>query len=194
MIRSLLFTSLSVVLALSGCAREGASIAPAPTAAAPAGSTPGAAQPAPSSAATGEVTRGQAAPDFDLTASDGTRLKLSDLRGRPVVLYFYPKDETPGCTKQACGFRDAWSDLSKTKVVLIGVSPDDDASHKEFAAHHKLPFHLVSDPSRALAERYGVPRFGRQSFVIGPDGVLKKIYRSVDVSTHARDVLADVGS
>lgn len=115
-----------------------------------------------------------------------------------MVLYFYPKDETPGCTKQACAFRDAWQDFESAGVVLVGISSDSLDSHKSFASRHRLPFHLVSDPGGAIANAYGVPTrlgfFARQTFVIGPDGNLKKIYRSVDVTRHAAEVLADVQS
>lgn len=145
-----------------------------------------------------ELAVGQPAPDFTAKAHDGTEIHLSALKGKPVVLYFYPRDETPGCTKEACAFRDAWKDLSKTGVVLVGISTDDEASHKSFAEHHELPFHLVSDPNGAIAKSYGVPnRMGflaRQSFVIAKDGTVKKIYRSVDVTKHASAILADLGS
>jgi peroxiredoxin Q/BCP len=110
-------------------------------------------------------------------------------------VYFYPKDETPGCTKEACAFRDAWDGLAKKGVVLIGVSSDTDASHKAFADHHKLPFLLVSDPNGDLAKAFGVPMkegyIGRQSFVVGPDGNVKKVYRKVDVTVHAQEIMAD---
>ncbi len=150
----------------------------------------------PADAKAGEVAVGKPAPSLDAKAHDGTRVNLAALKGKPVVVYFYPKDETPGCTKEACSFRDAWSDLSKANVVLVGVSTDTAESHKAFAAHHKLPFHLVSDPDGAIAKSFGVPNnngfLGRQTFVIDKDGNVKKVYRDVDVSKHAADVLADV--
>ena len=153
---------------------------------------------APSAAPSGEIAEGKPAPQVKAKAHDGTDIDLAALKGKPVVLYFYPKDETPGCTKEACAFRDAWSDLAKTNVVLVGISTDSLDSHKQFAEHHKLPFHLVSDADGAIAKAYGVPNkagfLGRQTFVIGADGNLKKIYRSVDVSKHAAEVLADVKS
>ena len=143
-----------------------------------------------------DLGAGKAAPDFSATASDGTAIHLADLKGKPVVVYFYPKDETPGCTKEACAFRDGFADLQKKGVVLIGVSGDSDASHKAFAEHHKLPFLLVSDPKGELATAFGVPfkdgYAGRQSFVVGTDGKLKKVYRKVDVSVHAQEIAADV--
>jgi len=182
---------LALTLVL-GCDHEN-SPAPATTAAAQANApqaTPAAA------AATGEITVGSPAPDFTTTAQDGTSVHLALLKGKPVVVYFYPKDETPGCTKEACSFRDAWDALAQKGVVMIGVSADTDDSHKAFAAHHKLPFLLVSDSNGKLAKSFGVPFDGgytaRQSFVIGADGLVKKIYRKVDVSVHAQEIMADV--
>lgn len=149
-------------------------------------------------AVTGELAVGNPAPDFSATAHDGTAIKIASLKGKHVVLYFYPKDETPGCTKEACAFRDAWKELESTGVVLVGISTDSVDSHKKFAEHHKLPFHLVSDADGAIAKAYGVPNtagfLGRQSFVIGPDGNVKKIYRSVDVTKHSAEILGDVKS
>lgn len=146
--------------------------------------------------ATGEVTAGRPPPDFTAKDQDGKDITLSALKGKPVVVYFYPKDETPGCTKEACAFRDAWKDLEKKGVVLIGISTDSAESHKAFAKHHELPFHLVSDESGTIAKSFGVPNragfLGRQTFVIGADGNVKKIYRDVDVSKHASEVLADL--
>lgn len=146
----------------------------------------------------GELAVGKPAPDFSAKSHDGTDLKISSLKGKHVVVYFYPKDETPGCTKEACSFRDAWKDLSSTGVVLIGISTDTVDSHKKFAEHHKLPFHLVSDPDGSIAKQFGVPNnngyLKRESFVIGPDGNVKKIYRDVDVTKHATEILADVKS
>jgi peroxiredoxin Q/BCP len=143
---------------------------------------------------------GKAAPDFTGKTYDGKVVTLSSFRGKPVVVYFYPKDETAGCTKEACSFRDAWQDLAATGAVLIGVSMDNAESHKEFVEHWKLPFVLLSDPDGAIAAEYGVPLKShggasfeaRQTFVIGPDGVIKKVYREVDVSKHATEVLADL--
>jgi peroxiredoxin Q/BCP len=150
----------------------------------------------PEAAKPGDPLVGKPAPALDAKAHDGTTVKLSALKGKSVVVYFYPKDETPGCTKEACAFRDAWGDLAKTNVVLVGVSTDTAESHKAFAAHHKLPFHLVSDADGAIAKSFGVPNnggfLGRQTFVIDKDGNVKKVYREVDVSKHAAEVLADV--
>jgi peroxiredoxin Q/BCP len=138
---------------------------------------------------------GTAAPDFSATAQNGTRVHLAALKGKPVVVYFYPKDETPGCTKEACSFRDAWQPLGKTGAVLVGISADTLDSHKGFADHWKLPFLLVSDPDGAIGKLYGVPFQGvhkRQTIVIGPDGKITKVYRSVDVSMHAQEILNDL--
>lgn len=139
---------------------------------------------------------GQPAPDFVAKSHDGKDVKLSAFKGRPVVIYFYPKDETPGCTKQACALRDSWNELEKKGVVLIGISGDSDDSHRAFAEHHKLPFMLVSDPDGKIAKQFGVPfRAGfasRQTIVVDPEGKVKKIYRDVDVATHAQSVLGDV--
>jgi peroxiredoxin Q/BCP len=102
-----------------------------------------------------EVKIGEVAPDFDLVSDQGTRVRLSSLRGRKVILYFYPKDDTTGCTKQACGFRDAYADLQTVEAVVIGVSPDDPQSHVKFKLKYRLPFTLLSDPDHAVASRYG---------------------------------------
>jgi peroxiredoxin Q/BCP len=146
----------------------------------------------------GELAVGKPAPDFSVKASDGTKLSLAELRGKPVVVYFYPKDETPGCTKEACAFRDAFDALKAQGVVLIGVSNDSDESHRAFAANHKLPFYLVSDEKGELAKKFGVDStlgfLKRQSFVIDANGNVKKIYRSVDVSQHAQQIQDDLKS
>jgi peroxiredoxin Q/BCP len=138
---------------------------------------------------------GKPAPDFTATAQDGTPVHLAALKGKRVVLYFYPKDETPGCTKEACSFRDAWQDLSNAGAVLVGISADTTGSHKDFAAHYKLPFLLVSDPDGRIGGTYGVPFEGhhqRQTFIVGADGNVLKVYRKVDVSVHAKQVLDDL--
>ena len=150
------------------------------------------------SASSTGIEVGKPAPDFSVTSADGTKLALAELKGKYVVLYFYPKDETPGCTTEACSFRDSFEAMSK-KAVLIGVSADDDASHKAFADHHKLPFHLVSDPKNDLGKKFGVP-FGekfpnvhaRQTFVIDPQGNVQNIHRTVDVTKHASEVLSEL--
>ena len=144
------------------------------------------------------ITVGQDAPEFTAVDQTGETLTLSALKGKPVVLYFYPMDETAGCTKEATSFRDAWKDFEKAGIVVIGVSSDSMDSHRAFAKNHDLPFHLVSDSEIKMAKAYGVPVrvgfYSRQTFVIGADGKVKKIYRDVDVSKHAAEVLADLSS
>jgi len=147
------------------------------------------------------VSEGDPAPDFTLRADTGEEITLSSFRGKPVVLYFYPKDHTSGCTTQACAIRDAWSEFERTGAVVLGVSPDDVASHESFRADYELPFTLLADPNHEVAELYGVwakkSRNGRaymgivrSTFVIGPDGTVEKVMRNVKPETHADDVLA----
>jgi peroxiredoxin Q/BCP len=139
---------------------------------------------------------GSPAPTLRAVAHDGTLVDLAELRGRPVVIFFYPKDETPGCTKEACAFRDAWERLAKRNAVLIGVSADSAESHRAFVAHHKLPFLLVSDADGRIAQAFGVPRVltltARQTFVIGPEGRVTHVHRSVDPVTHAAEIEAEL--
>jgi peroxiredoxin Q/BCP len=185
---------IAAALGAVGCARDQAKTEPSTTSGtASASGTTG-------TTGTGETAQvgvGKPPPDFTAKAHDGTEVHLAALKGKPVVIYFYPKDETPGCTAEACSFRDAWDELSKKGVVMIGISGDDDASHKKFAEHHKLPFLLVSDPDGKIAKQFGVPFTAgfakRQTFVIDANGNVKKIYRSVDVSTHAKEIAGDVG-
>jgi peroxiredoxin Q/BCP len=147
------------------------------------------------------VEEGQPAPDFELASDSGERVRLSDLRGMPVVLYFYPKDDTPGCTKQACGLRDAWSEYRERGAIVLGVSPDDEASHAKFKEKYSLPFTLLADPGHAVAAEYGAwgekRNYGRtyegiirSTFVIGPDGTVVKTMRNVKPDGHAERVLA----
>jgi thioredoxin-dependent peroxiredoxin len=147
------------------------------------------------------VEEGKPAPDFELTSDSGERVKLSDFRGKPVVLYFYPKDDTPGCTTQACGIRDVYSDFRDRGAVVLGVSPDDEASHVKFKQKYSLPFTLLADPEHEVAEEYGVwkerNRYGKKSmgierstFVIDHHGNVSKAMRRVKPDTHADDVLA----
>ena len=144
------------------------------------------------------IKEGQKAPDFVLPSSDGRDVALADLRGRPVVIYFYPKDDTPGCTKEACAFRDDYAQLKK-QAVLLGVSPDSIESHEKFRDKYKLPFPLLSDPDKRVAKKYGA--FGekvlygkkivgmiRSTFVIDADGVVKKVFPRVRVDGHAQKV------
>jgi peroxiredoxin Q/BCP len=172
-----------------------AEAAPAASAAPSAAAPPAmAAEPAPSADPSDSLV-GKKAPDFTATAQDGTSVHLAALKGKPVVVYFYPKDETAGCTKEACSFRDTWQDIAKTGAVLVGISADTGDSHKGFAEHYKLPFLLVSDPDGKIGALYGVPfstHHSRQTFVIGKDGNVAKVYRKVDVTAHAAQVLGDL--
>jgi thioredoxin-dependent peroxiredoxin len=185
------------LLLVTACAKEQNTPAtgPATTDSAPIASASASA--APTTAAPVDVAEGKPTPAFSVTASDGTKIDSAAMKGKPIVLYFYPKDETPGCTTEACSFRDAWEKLAKSGVVMVGVSTDSDESHKAFAAHHKLPFHLVSDPDGKLAKTFGVTVNGtfmsRQTIVIGADGNVKRIYRTVDVTKHAAEISADLG-
>jgi peroxiredoxin Q/BCP len=184
-----------LILLLAACAKSNATPSAAGSAVASASATDSApaAGSAPAAAPrSAELAVGSDPPDFTTKAHDGTDVHLAALKGKPVLVYFYPKDETPGCTAEACSFRDAWDKLSAKGVVLIGISADSDASHRAFATHHKLPFLLVSDPDGAIGKSFGVPFFGvhmRQSFLIGPDGKLRSIWRNVDVTKHAGEVL-----
>jgi len=150
------------------------------------------------------VNENELAPDFELKADDGEMVKLSDLRGRKVVLYFYPKDDTPGCTKQACGIRDDWSAFQELDAVVLGVSPDSVKSHVKFKEKYDLPFPLLADEDHAVAEAYDVwkPKkiFGkevlgieRSTFVIDEDGRIASIFRKVKPGTHAERVLEALG-
>jgi peroxiredoxin Q/BCP len=151
------------------------------------------------------IAEGQAAPDFELTSDSGETVRLSDLRGKPVVLYFYPKDDTPGCTTQACGIRDAWDDFERAGAVVLGVSPDDETSHVKFRSKYELPFALLADTGHEVAEKYGVwgersymgksyMGVSRSTFVIDAAGTVKKIFPAVKPASHADDVLAALGS
>lgn len=146
------------------------------------------------------IAEGSKAPDFELTADDGSTVRLADLRGRKVVLYFYPKDDTPGCTKQACGIRDAWDDFRATGAEVFGVSPQDEASHAKFKAKYSLPFRLLVDADHELADQFGFwkPKsfagkkymgIERSTVVIGEDGTVEKIWRRVKPDQHAAQLL-----
>ena len=147
------------------------------------------------------IAQGQQAPDFELESAPGKTVRLSDLRGKPVVLYFYPKDDTTGCTAQACGIRDLYGEFERAGAVVLGVSPDSVASHVKFRDKYDLPFTLLADPDHEVAERYGVwgekkymgrtyMGVKRSTFVIGPDGTIAKVIHNVKPATHADDVLA----
>ncbi|MBX3235265.1 MAG: thioredoxin-dependent thiol peroxidase [Nitrospiraceae bacterium] len=148
-----------------------------------------------------ELEVGGKAPDFSLPDQDGKAVSLKSLKGKQVVLYFYPKDDTPGCTKEACDFRDSQAQIKKTGAVVLGVSPDGAASHQKFIAKFGLPFALLSDEEKTAAKDYDVWKlksmYGkkywgieRSTFVIGQDGRLKAIFRKVKVDGHADEVLA----
>jgi peroxiredoxin Q/BCP len=147
------------------------------------------------------VSEGEQAPDFTLESDTGEEVSLSDLRGKPVVLYFYPKDDTEGCTAQACGIRDAYGEFERAGAVVLGVSPDSVKKHVKFKQKYELPFTLLADPEHELAERYGVwgekkymgrsyMGINRTTFVIAPDGAVRKVFEKVKPLTHADDVLA----
>lgn len=147
------------------------------------------------------VTEGAAAPAFTLESSRGKKVSLKDFKGKKVVLYFYPKDDTPGCTKEACSFRDAIADLKKAGAVVLGVSPDDVASHQKFISKYELPFELLADTDHAVAEKYGVWKeksmYGkkymgieRTTFLIDESGKLARIFPKVKVDAHSEEVLS----
>ena len=146
------------------------------------------------------VEEGSQAPDFELKSDTGETLKLSQFRGRPVVLYFYPRDDTPGCTKEACAFRDSYDEYLARDAVILGVSRDGEESHQKFKQKYDLPFTLLSDPDHAVADAYGVwaekSMYGRKSmgivrstFVIAPDGTIARAMRGIKVPGHSDKVL-----
>lgn len=147
------------------------------------------------------ISLGQAAPLFTLAANNNQTISLSDFRGQYVVLYFYPKDMTPGCTTEACDFRDYHGDFAKLETVVLGISPDDVKSHDKFIARHELPFPLLADTDHQVAEAYGVwvlkKMYGREymgiersTFVIDPKGNIAKVWSKVKVKDHVQEVLA----
>ena len=149
------------------------------------------------------VAEGQAAPDFRLDASTGKKVSLKDLRGGWVVLYFYPKDDTPGCTREACAFRDNHKRLEALGATVLGVSPDDLKAHDKFITKHDLPFTLLADPDHTAATKYGVWKeknmYGkkimgieRSTFLINPEGVLHKVWRKVKVEAHVDEVMDEL--
>jgi peroxiredoxin Q/BCP len=151
------------------------------------------------------MTEGEPAPDFTLPDQDGHPVSLADLKGQPVVLYFYPKDDTSGCTKEACAFRDARKDYQKAGARVIGVSPDSVKSHKKFAEKYELPFTLLADTEKTVCEAYGVWKeksmYGkkymgveRTTFVIDKNGKIARIFPKVKVDGHAAEVLAAIKS
>jgi thioredoxin-dependent peroxiredoxin len=148
---------------------------------------------------------GDPAPDFSLLDADGNPVNLSDFRGKRVVLYFYPRDNTPGCIKEACGFKENYAALQEQDVVVLGVSTDDAKSHNKFITKYELPFPLLCDTDAEVStayESYGLKKFmgkefmgiKRQTFVIDPDGKLERIYQKVKPGEHASQVLQDLGA
>jgi thioredoxin-dependent peroxiredoxin len=146
------------------------------------------------------IDAGQKAPDFALAADDGTKVKLSSLKGNPVVLYFYPKDDTPGCTKEACAFRDRSKELEKLGATVLGVSADSIESHETFRDKFKLNFPLLADTDHQVAEKYGAWReknmYGKKSmgiqrstFLIDADGKVAKVWKAVQVDGHDQQVI-----
>jgi peroxiredoxin Q/BCP len=151
------------------------------------------------------IAEGEMAPDFELQTDTNESVRLSDFRGKPVVLYFYPKDNTPGCTKEACGIRDAWGEFERRGAVVLGVSADSVASHERFKAKHRLPFTLLADTEHEVAELYGAwqpKRFAgrsflgivRSTFLIDAEGRITKVWPKVDPAEHADWVLDQLES
>jgi peroxiredoxin Q/BCP len=146
------------------------------------------------------LKEGTSAPNFAAKDANGEAVRLKDLRGQRVVLYFYPRDDTPGCTKEACSFRDSFADFKKRGIKVLGVSVDSEASHKKFTAKYKLPFTLLADPDHSIADAYGV--YGekkfmgrtymgvkRMTFLIDEKGKIKKVFEKVKPEAHAMEVL-----
>ena len=146
------------------------------------------------------VEAGQPAPEFDLPTAGGGRTRLADFRGKALVLYFYPRDDTPGCTKEAQGFAEAYPEFRAAGIELVGVSKDDTASHDKFKAKYRLPFTLASDQAGSVVESYGSwvekSRYGRtymgidrSTFLIDGDGIMRRVWRKVSVPGHVAEVL-----
>jgi peroxiredoxin Q/BCP len=148
------------------------------------------------------MAAGSPAPNFTAKNQDGKEIHLNDFRGKYVLIYFYPKDETPGCTKEACDFRDRFGEIRKLNTVVLGVSRQDADSHKKFIAKHKLPFDLLVDTDGKIGETFGVgsmPVVGgvmglskRQSVLVSPEGKVLKFYETVDPKTHVEEVVKDI--
>lgn len=173
---------------------KSAQAAPTSTAAAPAAAAPAAA-PAPIGP---QLQPGDDAPALTLTLQDGKTVPLQSLKGQQVVVYFYPKDDTPGCTVEAQGIRDEWAAFQKAGIQVFGVSMQDAASHTAFIEKHKLPFNLVVDADRSVAKAFGVPVNGgqfaaRHTFLIDKDGKIKRVWREVTPKEHAKELLEAAG-
>lgn len=148
-----------------------------------------------------EITEGMLAPEFELADETGVVRSLKEFRGKPLVLYFYPKDDTPGCTKEACSFRDGYGEYARAGAVILGVSPDTSKSHAKFKGKYSLPFTLLADVDHKVCELYGVwgrkKYMGREydgvfrtTFLIDPDGVVRRVFKNVKPDGHATEVLA----
>ncbi len=148
-------------------------------------------------------TKGKPAPEFTLLDQKGASHSLADYRGRSVLIYFYPKDDTPGCTKEACAIRDSFPDFGRLDAAILGISPDSVSRHKKFAEKYSLPFTLLADEDKAVAKAYGVwgnkkfmgheyEGIMRTSFLIAPDGTIAKVYEKVKPELHAAEVLEDL--
>jgi peroxiredoxin Q/BCP len=178
---------LSAVLASSACGSTD-----------PAASASGGGENEAPPARTGLLEVGATAPDFSAPDQTGTTRTLAAERGHPVVLYFYPRDATPGCTREACAFRDAWSRYEAVGAQVFGVSSDDVESHRRFAEEHQLPFPLLADTESRIADAYGVPHpagfMQRVTFLIGADGTVARVFPSVDPGVHADDVLEAIAA
>ena len=141
---------------------------------------------------------GEPAPNFALKNQDGKVIHLSDFKGKPVLIYFYPKDETPGCTKEACSLRDQFAKFKEQGAVILGISRQDEESHRKFKSKHKLPFDLLVDPDGEVAEKFDVGKMAligflqRKSVLIGPDQKVFRMYPKVKPETHAAQVLSDL--
>lgn len=179
--------AIAFALVAFGCSKPAG---PAPAPAASASAAPALVN------ATELLKEGAPAPELKATAHNGESVDLGALKGKPVVVYFYPKDDTPGCTVEAKGIKEVWTDLSGTGAVVIGVSTDDNASHKAFAEKYELPFLLVPDPDARIAGLFGVPmrnnHASRVTFLIGKDGKIAKVYPAVKPDGHAAELLTAI--
>ncbi len=142
------------------------------------------------------LTVGTTAPDFTAKDTQGNTVSLADFEGKNVILYFYPKDDTPGCTKEACSFRDNYSDYQGKNIAVLGVSADDEDSHQQFTQKFNLPFPLLADTDHSIIKAYDVDGGGyakRVTYTIDPQGMISHVYTTVNTETHATDILADLG-
>jgi peroxiredoxin Q/BCP len=187
---------VSVVAAVAACQRSRAEPQQRaePVTANAAAATPAAAPPAPPATEGSLLPVGAALPAVSGVAHNGEKVSIPDLKGKPVVVYFYPKDDTPGCTVEAQEIRDLWNDIRGTSATVIGVSTDDAESHRAFAEKHALPFLLLPDADHAIARAFGVPlnngRAARVTFVFGRDGKLASVFPDVNPRGHASELVA----